>query len=62
MLKFYMLAPTLIIISMIHITVELHMQRCTIVSTLTCLFISTLITVSLIQIKRLKKDNNLNQI
>ncbi|EAE3591088.1 hypothetical protein EQ811_16465 [Staphylococcus capitis] len=38
------------------------MQRCTIVSTLTCLFISTLITVSLIQIKRLKKDNNLNQI
>ena len=57
-----MLAPTLIIISMIRITVELHMQRCTIVSTLTCLFISTLITVSLIQIKRLKKDNNLNQI
>ena len=57
-----MLAPTLIIISMIHITVELHMQRCTIVSTLTCLFISTLITVSLIQIKRLKNDNNLNQI
>ena len=57
-----MLAPTLIIISMIHITVELHMQRCTIVSTLTCLFISTLITVSLIQIKRLKKDNNLNHV
>ena len=57
-----MLAPTLIIISMIHITVELHMQRCTIVSMLTCLFISTLITVSLIQIKSLKKDNNLNQI
>lgn len=47
---------------LIHITVELLMHRCTIASMLTCLFISTLIMVSVIKIKRLEKDNNLNQI
>ena len=57
-----MLAPTLIIISMIHITVELLMHRRPIASMLTCLFISTLIMVSVIKIKRLERDNNLNQI
>ncbi|MBM0847609.1 hypothetical protein D0396_07495 [Staphylococcus epidermidis] len=57
-----MLAPTLIIISMIHITVELFMHRCTIASMLTCLFTSTLIMVSVIKIKRLERDNYLNQI
>ncbi len=57
-----MLAPTLIIISMIHITVELLMHRCTIASMLTCLFTSTLIMVSVIKIKSLERDNYLNQI
>ena len=57
-----MLAPTLIIISMIHITVELLMHRRPIASMLIYLFTTTLIMVSLIKIKRLKKDNNLNQI
>ncbi len=57
-----MLAPTLIIISMIHITVELLMHRRPIASMLTCLFTSTLIMVSVIKIKSLERDNYLNQI
>ncbi|EHR80222.1 hypothetical protein SEVCU118_2403 [Staphylococcus epidermidis VCU118] len=38
------------------------MHRRPIASMLTCLFISTLIMVSVIKIKRLERDNNLNQI
>lgn len=38
------------------------MDRRPIASMLTCLFISTLIMVSVIKIKRLERDNNLNQI
>ncbi|EHM72460.1 hypothetical protein HMPREF9956_1947 [Staphylococcus epidermidis 14.1.R1.SE] len=38
------------------------MHRRPVASTLICLFISTLIMVSLIKIKPLKKGNNLNQI
>ncbi|EHS03080.1 hypothetical protein SEVCU129_0195 [Staphylococcus epidermidis VCU129] len=38
------------------------MHRRPIASMLICLFTTTLIMVSLIKIKPLKKDNNLNQI